>query len=294
MTGFSKTTRGVLWMLAHCLALVGIMGVVRYLSGQGLSNFIIIFWQNVFAFIIFVPLCVTTGGVPHSQKLHLHVARSLSGITSGLVLFYGMAHVQLNTATAITFTGPLFSTIFAIIFLREKIFLSRIIGLSIGFLGVLIVLRPGTASFNPNALYLILTAALWGCTDIFIKLMIRTESERTMMFYRVLLMLFLSAPLGLYFWQEVTKEQLLLLALLALFDMANFLTVTRAFRLSDISVLMPFDFSRLIFSSIFAYLILSEILSLWVVVGSCVIVSGVLFVVHSERRRSRIISAETT
>ncbi len=288
-----KTARAIIWMLLHCVALVLIMGVVRKLGQSGLSTYTIIFWQNVFSFTILTPICSMDGGFPKTKKLHLHAGRALSGISSGMVLFYGMSHVQLNVATAITFTGPLFSTIFAIIFLREKTYFSRIIGLCIGFMGVLVVLRPGSAAFDPNALYLILTAALWGCTDIFIKKMIKTESGRTMMFYRALLMLILTTPLGLYHWQEVTQLQLALLVLLALLDMLNFSTVTQAYRLADISVLMPFDFSRLIFSSIFAYIVFSETLDIYTVIGSSVIVFGTLFVVHSERKRSRIMSTET-
>ena len=288
-----KTTRAIIWMLLHCGALVLIMGVVRELGAGGLSPYTIIFWQNLFSFTILAPLCAMDGGFPRTKKLHLHFGRACSGITSGLVLFYGMAHVQLNTATAITFTGPLFSTIFAIIFLREKTYFSRIIGLVIGFMGVLVVLRPGSDAFDPAALLLVLTAALWGCTDIFIKLMIRTETERTMMFYRSAMMLIFTIPLGLYHWQEVTTMQLILIVLLAFLDIANFSTVTRAYKLADISVLMPFDFSRLIFSSIFAYLVFSETLNIWTVLGSTIIVFGTIFVVHSERKRSRIISTET-
>lgn len=291
--GLPKAARAIIWMMLHCIALVLIMGVVRKLGSGGLSNYTIIFWQNVFSFTILTPLCAMNGGFPKTKKLHLHFGRACSGITSGLVLFYGMAHVHLNTATAITFTGPLFSTIFAIIFLREKTYRTRIIGLGVGFFGVLIVLRPGSDAFDPNALLLILTAALWGCTDIFIKKMIRTESETTMMFYRALLMLILTTPLGLYFWQDLTTMQLVLIVLLAFLDIANFFTVTRAYKLADISVLMPFDFSRLIFSSIFAFMVFNETLDIWTFIGSSVIVYGVLFVVYSERKRSRIISTET-
>lgn len=290
---FNATTRAIIWMVLHCIALVLIMGVMRQLGKEGISSYSIIFLQNIFSFIILVPLCAMDGGFPTTKKFHLHLGRAISGICSGMVLVYGMAHVKLNVATAVTFTGPLFSTLMAIIFLREKIFAHRLVGLCVGFLGVLVVLRPGSDAFNVNALYLILTAALWGCTDIFIKLMIRTEKQRTMMFYRALIMLVITTPIGLYYWQEVTDRQLLLLLLLALFDMMNFLTVTRAYKLADISVLMPFDFSRLVFSSVFAYFVFSETLDIWVAIGSAIIVYGTLFVVYSERKRSRFISAET-
>ena len=293
-----KSFRAILWMLVHCVALVLIMLEMRVLGKQGISSYTMIFWQNIFSFTILAPICAMNGEpkwgiIPKTKKLHLHFGRACSGISSGLVLIYGMTHVHLNTATAITFTGPLFSTIFAMIFLGEKAYRHRMIGLFIGFLGVLVVLRPGSDAFNPDALLLILTAALWGCTDIFIKKMIKTESESTMMFYRAMLMLILTTPLGLYHWQDLSTNQLLLILLLALFDMMNFFTVTRAYKLADISVLMPFDFSRLIFSSLFAFFLFGEVLNIWVFIGSSIIVYGTLFVVYSERKHSRIISAET-
>lgn len=289
----SNTTKGILWMLVHCLALVLIMGVVRTLTKDGLSNYIIIAWQNIFAFLMIAPYCAVTGGFPKTKKLHLHIARACSGISSGLLLFYSMGLVKLNLATAITFTGPLFTTIFAIIFFREKTYTHRVIGLCIGFGGVLIVLRPWDTAFNPNALYLVLTAALWGVTDMFIKLMNRTETIRAMMFYRVALMLVITVPFIYFFWQPITIYHIGLLTLLAALDLTNFWTVTKAYRYADISVLMPFDFSRLIFSAIFAFIVLHENLNPWTVVGSAVIVYGTVFVVYKEKKRLKLASNET-
>lgn len=280
-------------MLIHCVALVFIMGIVRELTKQGLNNFIIIFWQNVYAFGMIVPYTLVKSGFPKTRKLHLHIGRTFTGISSGLCLFYGLSKIHLNTATAITFTGPLFSTIFAIIFLREKTYFHRIIGLSVGFVGVLIVLQPGTDAFDPNALFLVLTAALWGGTDMFIKLMNRTESVGTIMFYRAILMLVFTTPFLILFHQKITTEQWFLLFLLTCSDMANSITAVKAYKYADISVLMPFDFSRLVFSSIFAYIIFSETLDIWTVLGSLVIVSGTAFVFFKEKKRPRIISTET-
>ena len=237
-----NTGIAISWVISRTFIMACIMVIARLLGVSGMSGFAIMFWQNTFAFLFMILFCLYTRDFPKTQKIPLHITRCLLGLTSGSLLYYSLPLLPLNTATSITFTGPLFSTIAAIIFLKEKSNIHRIIGLLIGFSGVLIILRPGTHAFDPNAIYLLCTAMIWGLTDVTIKKLIKTESIKTLLFYMVVIMMVFSIPLGIYFWHEPNLQEAILCASLALFHLGNFSTISKAFKRADVSVLMPFEF----------------------------------------------------
>ena len=162
----------------------------------------------------------------------------------------------------------------------------RTIGLLVGFFGVLIILRPGTNAFNPNAFFLLGTAMIWGLTDVTIKKLTRVDSVTTLLFYMSVIMMLLCIPLGIAHWHMLSLREGVLCAALAMFNLGNFLTISQAFKRADISVLMPFEFFRLVFSSVFAYLIFAEKLDMAVVSGSLVIVGSTIYVARKESRRT--------
>jgi len=271
-------------MLSHCVALALIMAIMRELKLSGLSASLVMFWQNVFALGMVFAWCFYKRNFPKTRKIKWHIARSVSGYSSGTLLTIGLGLVPLNTATAISFTGPLFTTLFAVLLLKEKISSHRVTGLAIGFLGAMVVLRPGTDHFDPAFFYLIATAMLWGVTDIIIKILNRTENLHSILFYTTVVMMVIATPLAILDWKEISNYQFMLLVALAVCHLLNFGSASQAYRYSDLSVLMPFEFSRLVFSAIFAYLIFAEKLDIWVVAGSAIIIFGAVFVAIKEKR----------
>lgn len=280
-----KSTRiGISWIISRTFIMASIMTIARALAEGGMSNYAIMFWQNAFALPYILLYTAYRKEIPRTTKYHLHITRSLLGVSSGLLLFYGLSKMQLNNATAITFMGPLFSALAAIIFLKEKAGIHRIIGLFLGLCGVLIILRPGTEAFNPAAIFLIMTAFIWGLTDITIKTLVRTESTHALLFYMCIFLMLLSIPFGVFHWHTPSLKEALLCATMALFHLGNFATVSKAFKHADVSVLMPFEFFRLIFASAFALALFNERLSLAAVSGSLVILGASIYVAHKEKK----------
>ena len=280
----SNTGIAISWVISRTFIMACILVIARSLGAGGMSGPAIMFWQNTFAFVIYVTYCLYKKDIPTTQKYKLHLLRCTLGLSSGMLLFYCLPMMSLNKATAITFTGPMFSTIAAMILLREKTTIHRTIGLLVGFVGVLIILRPGTDAFNPISALLLIVPMIWGLTDVTIKKLITTESTNSLLFHMVVIMMVFSIPLGIFFWHTPTTEQWVLCAALALFHLGNFTTISKAFKRADISVLMPFEFFRLIFSSVFAYFIFSESLDMAIVAGSLVIVGSTLYVARKESK----------
>ena len=249
------------------------------------------FWQNLFAAImVFTYTLAKKRKLPKTKKLPTHFVRCAVAISAGLILFYTLSHVKLNLATAISFTAPLVTSIFAVIFFGEKMGYHRFIGLIIGLVGVLVILRPGTEFFDPKMLLMLIVVVFWAITDLVIKLLNKTESLNSMLFYMTLVMLLYSLPLGMFFWEDINLKQVLLLLLLTCLHLTNFATVSLAYRDSDVSVLMPFDYSRLIFSAIISYVFFAEGLSIWTAIGSFIIISSAVYVAYREKKHRQKIS----
>ncbi len=281
----SNTGIAISWVISRTFIMACILVIARSLGQGGMPGTAIMFWQNTLAFVFFISYCLYKKDIPKTNKYHLHLLRCILGISSGMLLFYCLPLMSLNKATAITFTGPMFSTIAAMIFLREKTTIHRTIGLLVGFIGVLIILRPGTEAFNPISALLLIVPMIWGLTDVTIKKLITTESTNSLLFHMVVIMMVFSIPLGVFFWHTPSVEEWVLCAALALFHLGNFTTISKAFKRADISVLMPFEFFRLVFSSIFAYLIFDEVVTLAIISGSLVIVGSSIYVARKESKR---------
>jgi drug/metabolite transporter (DMT)-like permease len=277
----------IYWIISRSFVMACIMLIGRLLADGGMSHYASIFWQNAFAFVFVMIFCAFKRKIPTTNQYGLHTLRCAFGLCSGLILFYCLGKLPLNDATAITYTGPLFSTIAAIIFLKEKSSTHRWIGLIIGFIGVLIILRPGSHEFNPIALFLLLTPFIWGLTDVTIKKLIQTDTTTSLLFHMVVIMMVLSIPLGIFFWHTPSLKEAALCASLAAFHLGNFYTISKAFKRADVSLLMPFEFFRLVFTSVFAYFLFHETISMAVIAGTFVIIGSSIYVARIEAKNDK-------
>lgn len=279
--------RGILWMIFHCL-LISIMAViVRLLSGS-FHVLEIVFFYNFFSFFLLCCYLVLFNkqNIIQTSYLKLHFYRSLLGFVSLTMYFYAFTVVPLTEARAIALTGPLVTSLFAIIFLKEKVGIHRVSALIIGFFGALIVLRPGTSEFSYVYLMVLGSVGMWAIIDIIIKIMTKTESTLTQTLYLSGMMSLFSLPGAIYFWQTpVLLLDWIAFATLGLIFLINIVAVFKAYKYADISTVMPFDFSGMVFTSIIAYLLFNESLTLNTLIGSITIVISSLYIIKREYRK---------
>ena len=256
--------RGILWMIFHCL-LISIMAVIVRLLSHKYHVFEIVFFYNFFSFLLLCCYLVIYNkkNVLKTSYLKLHFSRSFLGFISLTMYFYAFTVVPLTEARAIALTGPLVTSLFAIILLKEQVGLHRVSALVIGFLGALIILRPGTSDFSYVYLMVLGSVGMWAIIDIIIKIMTKTESTLTQTFYLSGLMSLCSLPGAIYFWQTpVLLLEWVSFAALGFIFLINIVAVFKAYKYADISTVMPFDFSGMVFTSIIAYLLFQESLTL--------------------------------
>jgi len=164
----------------------------------------------------------------------------------------------LSLIAAVAFTAPLFASIGAVTLLREPLLASRAGAVLVGFAGALIVLRPGTSAFSLGALWVVVHAACWAGALVTTKRMARTEAPAVTVAYTMLMLTLCTLPLALSAWTWPTLAALGWMALVGLLQVSNQLALTQAMRETDATVVMPFDFLRLVWASIYGYMVYAE------------------------------------
>jgi len=192
--------------------------------------------------------------------------------------------MPLAEATALSFTAPIFTSVLAVLLLGEVMRLRRWTATVIGFLGAVIILRPGVAAIEPAALLAVATAAVWASSTILIKVMARTESAGAITTYMVLLTTPMTLAAALFVWQNPTLGQLGWAALLGAAGSTGHFCMSRALASADATVVAPFDYLRLPTVALIAFIAFGEVPGMWVWVGGAVIAASSIYIAQREAR----------
>jgi drug/metabolite transporter (DMT)-like permease len=278
----------------------GLMAITIRLASQQLHAFEVAFFRNVFGLLFALPLLYRHGwGLLKTNKLPLYFMRCVIGIVSMLASFWALAHLPLAQAVALSYTTPLFVTIGAVVFLHEVVRMRRWTAVAVGFVGMLVIVRPGSADFSFGVLVALLGAVASAVVSISIKFLSRTESPDSIVLYTTLLWVPLSFLPALPVWLWPTWESWLWVGLAGLLGTIGHMFWTRALRLGDVSALTPINFLQLPVVAVLAYFLFAEKLDVYTALGSGIIFAANMYIARREARLARRavtdpeISAET-
>jgi drug/metabolite transporter (DMT)-like permease len=259
---------------------------IRHVSAT-IHPFEIAFFRSLFALIVVLPWFVRLGLQPlRTQRFGLHAVRAALNVFAMLSFFYALSIAPLSEVTALGFTAPIFATLLAALVLGEAVRLRRWSAIAVGFLGVLIILRPGFQEVGPGQLLVLFSSLIWACALLVIKTLSRTDSSVTITSYMALLMMpLLLAPAALV-WQWPDAGQLLWLALIGVLGGTGQLCVAEALRQADTALVMPFDFCKLLWVTVLAYLAFGEVPDQFTWLGGAIVFASVLYITYRERRRA--------
>jgi len=237
---------------------------------------------------VLVPWLMRIGlGSLRTEKFWFYVLRAAVSLVSMLTWFYGITLVPLATATTLNFTGPLFATAGAALVLGETVRLRRWVAVVMGFFGVLVIIRPGVASLDPNMLIILLSAATAGLGVVTVKFLSRSESATAIVTYMVLY----SAPLALipalFVWRWPSAAALGELVLLGMLGTTAHFAMVRAYSAADASACAPFEFLRMPMAVLIAWLVFAEVTDLWTWLGAALIAGSSIYVAHREAQLAR-------
>jgi drug/metabolite transporter (DMT)-like permease len=279
--------KSILWMLCSCFFSSLMATITKHVS-TSMPPLEMVFFRNFFSVACILPWALTHG-IPHikAANFRLYFSRSLSSLFAMSVFFYSISIIPLTDAIALTFAVPLITTVFAYMFLGENVSLARCMALIVGFAGVIIIVRPGHNGFQYASLMVLGATIFWSVSNILIKKLSHTDHPRAMVFIMMLIMTPLTLPGALYVWQTPHLNELAWLVLLSICTNEAQFCMNKAYKNSQISLVMPFDFSRLIFTIILAYIFFAEIIDLWTLIGSLIIFSSSVYIASREARLRR-------
>ena len=279
--------RGALLMAGASVCYAILHGSVRYVSSD-VHPFEITFFRNLFGLIVLVPWFVAYGLEPlRTRRFGLHLLRATSNTVAMMMFFLALSMTPLALVQALGFTAPLFATLLAIFILGERVRLRRWMALSAGFIGALIIVRPGLHPIDTGSLLTLGSAAVWGFTLITIKILSRTDSAVTITTYMVLLMSPLSLLPALFYWTWPEPEAWLWLVVCGVSGTAAQLLMAQSFRVADATVVLPFDFTKIVWGALIGYLVFGEVVDIWTWMGAAVIFSGVTYITYRERKLAK-------
>ena len=266
-------------------------GLVRFVS-EVLPPFQIAFFRNFFGLAFLLPLLMRSRfAVLRTKQIGLHALRGVINMAAMLMFFTALSISPIAKVTALGFTAPIFMAILAVIVLGERFRIYRWSAIFLGFLGMLIILRPGLVVIDTGALLVIGSAVLWAVAMLIIKIQSRTESSLTIVAYMgIFLGVFSIAP-ALWVWQPFELQTLGLMALIGLFGSIAQMAISESLKETDPTALMPFDFLKLIWTAMIGAWFFAEIPDMFTWIGATVIFSSGLFIAFRERSvRSQLIS----
>jgi drug/metabolite transporter (DMT)-like permease len=201
--------------------------------------------------------------------------------------FYGITIVPLATATAVNFTAPLFATIAAALVLHEDVRFRRWAAVVIGFVGVLVIMRPGRETVDAMLLLILLSAASSAMNNITVKYLVRTERPNTIVALFSVYLTPLSLIPALFVWEWPDLKSLAALVGLGIIGTLAHLSVARAYLAADASACAPYEFVRLPYAALIGYLLFGEVSDGWTWVGAAIIAGAAIYVAHREAKLAR-------
>lgn len=271
-------------MVVSAMAAAAMNGCARHIAGA-LDPFEVSFFRVFFGLLVFAPILLRHG-LDNLKTKHLrwHFLRGALQAGAMLQFFTALRFTPLAKVAALQFTTPLFSAVLALIVLREVIRLRRITALAIGIAGTLIILRPDVGGLDLGSGLVISSAAFWALATIIIKVLSRTESSISITVYGTLFMLPFTLLAALPYWQTPTLEQMAWLFAVGFLASIHNLGLAQAFRDAEVTAVMPFDFSKLIWSTIIGYLFFAEVPVVWTWVGGLIIFASATYIAYRESR----------
>lgn len=281
-TALSPPMRGALLMTGAALGFSCMVALIRSGSAE-LNPLQIAFFRNAFALLFMLPWLAHAGlaGL-RTSRIGLHLGRSLIGLAAMACWFYAVALLPLAQAVSLNFTTPLFATAGAALILHERVRLRRWSATVVGFLGVLVIVRPGFAELSPATALPILAAVFMASAALVIKTLAKSENPNAVVFYMNLFLTPMSLVPALFVWRWPTWETLGLMALVGLLAVISHSMLTRAYVQADASAVVPLLYTQLPFVGLIGFLAFGEVPDIWTLLGAVIIAGSAIYIARRE------------
>jgi drug/metabolite transporter (DMT)-like permease len=256
--------------------------------GQSIPVVEILFIRQILVLVIISPVILKDiDSVFRTKVLRFHVLRSTLSVIAMLTGFLAVVQLPLAEVTAISFVRTLFTTILAIFFLKEVVGVRRWSSVIIGFIGVLIIVRPETENINTYALLAIVSALFVSSINILMRKLSQIQSSSTIMVYQSIFVTLAMAGPAIYLWVTPTlDEAFLILVVGGLMSLMQWLFI-QAYKVGEAAAIAPMEYLRLLYAIIIGIVFFTEVPTPWTLGGAGVIISSTLYTLHRNNLNRR-------
>ena len=284
-------------MLAGGLLFVAVTVLVRHL-GSDMPAVEAAFIRYSIGVLLVLPLLwrMRWRGL-RAGSFRLYFLRGLVHGVAVMLWFFAMARIPLAEVTAIGFSAPVFTALGAILIFREKVRTRRMLAIAAGFIGTLVILRPGFQTLEAGSLAQLVAAFFFAGSFLLAKKLTQHESSGDILVMLTIFCTLALMPGAIYYWRQPTLVEIGWLALVAVFATAGHYAITRAIAHAPLTVTQPLSFLQLVWAVLFGYWLFDEVPDKWVITGALMIVAAVSYLAHREAlaaRRDRVQAAATT
>ena len=243
------------------------------------------FFRFFFSLIILIPyVFYTKFSFTKTNNIKKHLVRSSLNLPAMYLTFGALTMIPLEKINAIHFLNPLFVSIFAVIFFKEKIYIYRVISLILGFVGIIVVIRPGLIPLEIGSFMVLGSTVLWALCIIITKDITKEESAINILIFQCIFMSLFTFIIAYFNWELPSYDQLVLLFLSALFGNVFHLMINHSFKIADLTLTAPFRYSVLIWGSLFGFLFFNEIPDFFTWIGGTIIFLSILILTYYESK----------
>lgn len=277
--------RGIVWLSIGTLLLALTDAVTKEL-GERIHPFELSFFRYAVAMLVLAPVFLHMSVLQlRTSRPGLHVIRLFLATVGQTGLFVAVVNLKLADATALGFSKPLFTTVIAIFILAEIVSARRWAMTLCGFVGVVIMLRPGGGVIDPYALVAIGAALCMAVANVLIRVMAPTEPPNRILFYYHIGGLVLLAAPAAWFWHTPVGWDWGLLLLMGTGLTLGMVCFVRGFSIAQANAIGPSEYARLIYAGAIGYFFFGEIIDSWTVVGGLIIVASTLLIARDEAKK---------
>lgn len=284
----SSLVAGMLWVTIAMALFAGLAAASRIAIEMGYDPLQVVFLRNASALLLMLPMLGWRGtSLLQSRAIGLYGIRVLISLVSMTAWFYALSLIPMGEITAIGFLSPIFGTLGAILFLGEKVRLRRWSAIIVGFIGAMVMLRPGHAPLGLGQFLALVSALSGGLIAVLLKRLTTADDPEKIVFITTAMMTPMSLVPALFVWRWPALDLLPVLAVIAVTGVLGHIALMRGFRAIDASLVLAFEFSRLPFVVGIGYVMFGELIDTWTWVGAALVMASAAYITHREAKVRR-------
>jgi drug/metabolite transporter (DMT)-like permease len=285
----SNTLIGIAFMILNALC-ISITVITSKQLAQSLHPNQVVFLYKIVVLAVIIPWCFF-GGIKKNlktKKLGLHVSRGALSVIGHLCFMSALYKMNALDVTALAYLEPIIIMIIGVVYFKEQFTITKVTMLILSLLGALFISCPSIITgeampiMNKYYIYIFLALIFWAMNNVSVKILGKTEHTKAQLFYLTSVSSIISLPIAMQDWRPLEWWHLKFLVILGASHLLHSVSFFKALKKADISIVMPFDYTRLVFTGLLAYMFLNEVPSDTSMIGYLLITLGGIIFIRQE------------